>query len=228
MPANDDAASKTERDVFDLHVSGTGGRGRGVVIEDTALAWQCAEQPRRRALDDITTVRIWVDLISGDLPTADCDITFADGERLRLMMVAYTWKNMKYAEFREFVLRFFERLDPAQRARIIFCAGPSAPIRMWWIIISAGCLAMVLGVMVSGVFSGWVGQEDGWLFMSFLLIFAVATAVLLALSIKSGPRTFDPTAVPARVLPPVPDDAGRTTHRSTASKPPDRGQGLHV
>jgi len=212
VSASDHAASKTERDVFDLHTSGTRGRGRGIIIEDAALAWQCEEQPCRRTFDDITTVRIWVDLVAGDLPAADCDISFANGERLRLMMVVRTWKDMKYAEYRGFVLTFFEQLDPAQRARIIFCAGPSAPIRAWWIIISAGCLAMVLGVMVFGVFSGWVGQEDGWLFLSVFVLLAVAMVVLFVLALKSGPRTFDPTAVPSRVLPPVPDDAGRTTH----------------
>ena len=202
MSASDHAASKSERDTFDLHTSGAGGRGRGITVEDTALAWHCGGQPRRRIFDDITTVRIGVNLISGDLPTADCDITFADGERLRLMMVAYTWKDMKYAEYRGFVLRFFERLDAAQRARIIFCAGPSAPIRMWWIIISAGCLAMVLGVMVFGVFSGWVGQEGGWLFLSVFVLLAAAMAVWFVLALKSSPQTFDPTAVPPRVLPP--------------------------
>jgi hypothetical protein len=204
----------TERDAFDLHTSGTAGRGLGVIIEDTALAWQCAGQPRRRAFDDITTVRIGVDLISGDLPAADCDITFADGERLRLMMVAPTWKDMNYAEFRDFVLRFFDRLDPAQRARIIFYAGPSAPIRAWWITMSGGCLALVLGVMVFGVFSGWVGEEGGWLFLSVFVLLAAAMSVLFAVALKSGPQTFDPTTVPPRALPPVPDDARRTARRA--------------
>jgi len=211
VSADDHAASKIERHVFDLHISGTWGRGRGIIIEDTALAWQCAGQPCRRIFDNITTVRIGVDLISGDLPTAACDITFVNGERLRLMMVVSTWKNMKYAEYRGFVLRFLEGLDPAQRARIIFNAGPSAPIRMWWITISAGCLALVLGVMLFGLFSGWVGQEGGWLFLSFMVLLALAMAVLLVLSLKSAPQTFDPTAVPPRVLPPVPDDVVRTT-----------------
>jgi len=210
VSASDHTPSKTERDVFDLHTSGTGGRGRGIILEDTALAWQFAGQPFRRTFDDITAVRIGVDLISGDLPSADCDITFANGERLRLMMIAPTWKEMKYAEYREFVLRFFERLDPAQRARIVFYAGPSAPIRAWWIIISAGCLALVLGVMVVGVFSGWVSQEGGWLFLSAFVLLAAAMGVWFVLALKSSPQTFDPTAVPPRVLPPVPDNAGRT------------------
>jgi hypothetical protein len=199
VPTNDHVASKTERDVFDLHVSGTGGRGRGVVIEDTALAWQCAEQPRRRALDDITTVRIWVDLISGDLPTADCDITFADGERLRLMMVANTWKNMKYAEF-EFVLSFFERLDPAQ-GWIIFCEPQRADTNV--VDHHLGRLSGY-GARGDGVWRifGLDWSEDGWLFMSFLLIFTVATAVLLTVAQRQpvDPRQFRACTAPCRTM----------------------------
>jgi hypothetical protein len=223
VSARDHAASKTERDAFDLRTLGAGRRGRGITVEDTALTWQCAGQPRRRIFDDITTVRIGVDLISGDLPTADCDITFADGERLRLMMVAPTRKDMKYAEYREFVLRFFDRLDPAHGARIIFCAGPSAPIQAWWIIISGGCLALVLGVMVIGVFSGWVGQEGGWLFLSVFVLLAAAMAVWFVLTLQSGNDRRCGADAPAGQSMATVGHFGRIVWRSLIRPQSDRG-----
>lgn len=192
--------------MFDLHTTGSGGSGRGIAIEDAFLAWGS----RRRPFEDIATVRLWADLYA-DGPFALCEIIFADGERLRLMVGDADFnprKGMKYAEYRAFVLEFFERLNPAQRARIVFTEGPSAARRISWIVFSAGGLAAFLAIAVIGLAANWFDATDNnWLLLPLNLFFAALMAGMLLFSLKSGQRTFDPSDVPRLALPPVLDRA---------------------
>lgn len=208
------ASATTEQDSFDLHTSGTAGRGRGIVIDSDSLAWECGGQHRRRAFNDIATIRLWADL-HADGPFALCDVIFANDERLTVMMSDKDFdpcKGMKYAVYRTFVLRLFERLGPAKRTVISFVEGPTALRRLSWIIGSASGLAACLGVSVVGAVSDWFNATDNsWLLLPLLLFFAALMAGLLVLSLKTGQRNFDPEDVPPHALPPVPGETAPGT-----------------
>jgi hypothetical protein len=212
MPEADPVAS------FDLNTSSAGGRGRGIVVERDALAWKCGTQTRRRSLDDISAIHLWADL-HAEGAVARCDIAFADGDRLRLMVSDddFAPAKGKYLEYRGFVLGLLEQLSPAQRARIDFREGPSAARRMSSIVV-AGCgLAACVGGMVLGALSGGFGQEDnGWLLFPLLLLFALLMAGVLAASLRNRQEPFDPAAVPPRSLPPAPGSGPGSAPRATA------------
>ena len=182
-----------------------------IVIESAALVWKCRTQSRRRSFDVISAIHLWADP-HAEGAVARCDIAFADGDRLRLMVSDddFAPAKGKYVEYRGFVLGLLEHLSPAQRARIDFREGPSAARRMSSIVV-AGCgLAACIGGMVFGALSGAFGQEDnGWLLFPLLLLFALLMAGVLAASLRNREKPFDPAAVPPRALPPVPGSAPR-------------------
>ena len=191
---------------FDLFTTSAGGHGRRIVIEEAALGWESGKQSRRRSFDEITAVHLWADL-HADGPVATCDITFTDGERLRLLVsdADFDPKKGTYTAYREFVLGLLRRLGPAQQARIDFREGPGVVRRVSSIIFSAIMLATCLIGMVIGVVSGGFGWEDNsWLLFPLLLLFTLLMAAVLIASLKSRDQTFDPNAVPTRALPIVP------------------------
>jgi hypothetical protein len=70
---------------FALPTSSTGGHGRSIVVESGALVWNAGSLPRRRTFDDIAAIELELDRGAED-PFVRCDILFADGERLRILI----------------------------------------------------------------------------------------------------------------------------------------------
>jgi len=106
---------------FDVKTSDAGGRGRGVLLDGATLGWNSGETRQRRAFDDIASIA-FESVIGGDADFARCDFRFADGVDLTVELnnpdtVA------DIVAYRSFVLRLFEVLGPAQRARIDFRHG---------------------------------------------------------------------------------------------------------
>ena len=187
---------------FALPTSSTGGHGRSIVVESGALAWNAGSLARRRTFDDIAAIELELDRGAED-PFVRCDILFADGERLRILIELSRPKDTVI--YRAFVMEFFERLGPAQRQRIIFREGASPARRMVSIVFCVVLLALLLGMLLFGVVSGGFFQEqNAWLGIPLLLLFVGMLSGVLWRTLKSEQKTFDPRAVPDRCLPPAP------------------------
>jgi hypothetical protein len=187
---------------FALPTSSTGGHGRSIVVESGALVWNAGSLARRRTFDDVAAIELELDRGAED-PFVRCDIQFADGERLRILIELNRPKDT--AIYRAFVTEFFERLGPAQRQRIIFREGATPASRMASIVFSIALLVLLLGVLVSGVVSGGFFQEDNaWLGIPLLLLFVAMLSGILRRTLKSEQKTFDPQAIPEHCLPPAP------------------------
>jgi hypothetical protein len=187
---------------FVLPTSSTGGHGRSIVVESGALVWNAGSLARRRTFDDIAAIELEMDRGAED-PFVRCDILFADGERLRILIELNRPKNT--AIYRAFVTEFFERLGPAQRQRIIFREGATPVNRMFSIVFCVSLLVLLLGVLLFGVVSGGFIQEDNaWLGIPLLLLFVAMLSGILWRTLKSEQKTFDPQATPQRCLPPTP------------------------
>jgi hypothetical protein len=187
---------------FGLPTSSTSGHGRSIVVESGALVWNAGSRARRRTFDDIAAIELELDSGAED-PFVRCDILFANGERLRILVELNRPKDT--AIYREFVTEFFERLGPAQRQRIIFREGPSRARRMVSIIFCVVLLVLLVGVLLFGVVSGGFFQEEnGWLGIPLVLLLATMLSGVLWRTLKSEQTTFDPQAIPERCLPPAP------------------------
>jgi hypothetical protein len=104
----------------------TGGHGRSIVVESGGLAWNAGSRRRRRPFDEIAAIELELDRGAED-PFVRCDIRFADGERVRILIELNQLKGT--AIYRAFVIEFFARLGPAHRQRIVFREGATPSTR---------------------------------------------------------------------------------------------------
>ncbi len=186
---------------FALPTSSTGGHGRGIVMECGALVWNTGSHARRRTFDEIAAIELELNRGAED-PFVKCDVLFADGERLRILIELGRAKDT--AIYRAFVTELFERLGPAQRQRIIFREGASPAIRMVSIVFCVVFLALLLGVLVFGIVSGELFQDEyAWLGIPLVLLFVAILSGILWRTLKSEQKIFDPQAIPERCLPPA-------------------------
>ena len=202
MQDGNPAAPDTVATSFALPTSSTGRHGRSIVVESGALVWNAGSHARRRTFDEIAVIELELDRGAED-PFVRCDVLFADGERLRILIELNRAKDT--AIYRAFVTEFFERLGPAQRQRIIFREGATPASRMVSIVFCVVFLVLLLGVLVFGVVSGGFFQEENaWLGIPLVLLFVAMLSGILWRTLKSEQKTFDPQAIPERCLPPAP------------------------
>ena len=202
MQDGNPAAPDTVATSFALPTSSTGGHGRSIVVESGALVWNAGSHARRRTFDEIAAIELELNRGAED-PFVKCDVLFADGERLRILIELGRAKDT--AIYRAFVTELFERLGPAQRQRIIFREGASPASRMVSIVSCVVFLALLLGVLVFGIVSGELFQDEyAWLGIPLVLLFVAMLSGILWRTFKSGQKIFDPQAIPERCLPPAP------------------------
>jgi hypothetical protein len=187
---------------FDLPWSGAGGHGRGVVVEEMALGWDGPRQ-HRRDYNDIAAIELEAEAV-GDDPFARCDIFFADGVRLRLLVDNDGRHTDDVLAYREFVPAFFERLGPRHRARIVFRQGPRPAKRIASIIASAAFTAAFFGLAVALPFSDTLWQDNEWLLIPLVLLMGGLSALMLGVSLKLRQLPFDPQSLPEALLPALP------------------------
>jgi hypothetical protein len=199
---DDPAAPGNVATSFALPTSSTGGHGRSIVVESGALVWNAGSLARRRTFDDIAAIELELDRGAED-PFVRCDILFADGERLRILIDLNRPKDT--AIYRTFVTEFFERLGPAQRQRIIFREGATPASRMLSIVMCVVLLVLLLGVLLFGIVSeGFFQEDNAWLGIPLLLLFVAMLSGILWRTLESEQKIFDPQAIPERCLPPAP------------------------
>jgi hypothetical protein len=191
---------ETLRREFNLPHSGLGSRERGLVLEDAALAWGGRDGPRRRAYDDIVSIKMETE-IDGDNPFAQCDIVFRDETRLRVEVTNDANHNDDALEYRAFLAAFFDQLGPERRARIDFIYGPSVLKRTIQIAVSAAFTAAFIGLILFQLFSSDLWQDNNWLLIPLALLMGSLCAGLLYLSIKNRRTPFEPLAIPEMLLP---------------------------
>jgi hypothetical protein len=202
MQEGNPAAPDTVATSFALPTSSTGGHGRSIVVESGALVWNAGSHARRRTFDEIAAIELELERGAED-PFVRCDVLFADGERLRMLIELNRAKDT--AIYRAFVREFFERLGPAQRQRIVFREGATPASRRVSIVFCVVFLVLLLGVLVFGVVSGgFFREENAWLGIPLVLLFVAMLSGILWRTLNSEQKTFDPQAIPERCLPPTP------------------------
>ena len=184
---------------FALPTSSTGGHGHGVVVESRALAWTVGSLVRRQTFDDIIAIELELERSAED-PFARCDILFAEGEHLGMLIELDRAKDI--AIYRAFVTELFDRLGPSQRRRIIFREGAGPASRMLSIVLCAVLLLALLGVLLFGVVSGaFLQEENAWLGIPLILLFVVVLSGILRRTLKTEQKTYDPETLSQRCLP---------------------------
>jgi hypothetical protein len=192
-----------DAETFDLPTAGSRGRSKGVVLEETALAWHGSNGLCNRSFDEIASIELEADP-GGDVPYARCDIYFADGEHLKLEITNDARHAMEIEAFRAFIFLFFEMLGPAQRTRIMFREGSGPIKRMAAIIFSAAGVIAFIGVIIWLIVSGDYMEDNQYLLFPLAFFFVVVLSAMFVISLKSGLKPFDPTNVPPHALPAVP------------------------
>jgi hypothetical protein len=192
---------------FDLPTTSAAGQGRGIAVETAALAWTAGSHPQRRPFDDIGIIELEADM-GGDDPFARCDILFADGERLRIL-IAVESRAQPAAPYRAFVASLLERLGPVHRNRIVFREGVTPTRRLVTMVVCSVLIVLCLGVLLFGFVSHAFFEEDeAWLGIPLILLFLALLAGMLRGTVRNRQKLFDPQAIPDRALPPAPP-AGR-------------------
>ncbi len=160
---------ETLRREFNLPHSGLGSRERRLVLEDAALAWGDRDGPRRRAFDDIASIKMETE-IDGDNPFAQCDIVFRDETRLRVEVTNDANHYDDALEYRAFLAAFFDRLGPERRARIDFIYGPNVLKRTIQIAVGAAFTAAFIGLIIFQLFSSDLWRDNNWLLIPLALL----------------------------------------------------------
>ncbi|HZF32342.1 MAG TPA: hypothetical protein VE914_00915 [Candidatus Angelobacter sp.] len=188
---------------FDVKTSDAGGRGRGVLLDGATLGWNSGETRRRRAFDDIASIA-FESVIGGDADFARCDFRFADGVDLTVELNNPDTVADILA-YRSFVLRLFELLSPAQRARIDFRHGYRRSTQTQMLIAGIFGVAAFLGLFVFELSSQELhAEENWWVLLPLTLLGAALCGWWTRHVLRSSQKTFDPETIPKGVLPPDP------------------------
>jgi hypothetical protein len=199
MQDDDPSAPDNVASSFALPTSSTGGHGDSIAVESGALVWNVGALVRRRTFDDIAAIELELERSAED-PFVKCDILFADGERLGMLIQLDRAKDIEI--YRAFVTELFERLGLAQRQRIVFRKGAGPASRTLSIVICIVLLALLLGVLLFGVVSGaFFREESAWLAIPLILLFVVVLSGILRRTFKSEQKTCDPETLLRRCLP---------------------------
>jgi hypothetical protein len=187
---------------FDLPTTSAAGHGRGIIVETDALAWTAGVHSQRRVFDDMSAIALEADMGAED-PFARCDISFADGERLRILIEVNS-RDRPAALYRSFVTTLLERLGPEHRQRLVFREGANPTRRMVSIVACIVFIVMMLGVLLFGLVSeAFFKEDEAWLGIPLILLFLILLAGMLWGTVRNRQRLFDPQAIPDRALPPA-------------------------